>query len=485
MAIRRNDPTAAAAQIRFSLEQLSSKNGHHDFEHLCRHLARARITKLIIPATGPVSAGGDQGCDFETIPTVESASTELYAWRELKDGGIAFACTLTKTPHLLSKVKADITTIKANENAIRSVHYFTSADVPKAKRKKLITWAKEAHKIQLVIYDGQAISEWLADPDVIWIAERYLATPVGLLKFNKLDTDALCDVESNVVDACFFDAPLQYRVRLTNRSEVDWLDITLSAWAMPFASEDPIANPVFQQLTYRRFDVIPRGAGINVDVSDELRHLCQRDPMLKQIVLRPFQCLDTYKASLNQGNKISFSCSAAQMPVELLQQVKTVLSTDRARMLFSSRAHMRAGVLVVLVLGGGVGQDGRMGRFVKVLPFVNTWLGMCAPARTASDVYFVNAPIPVAHELLDGKWTESDTRVSYSLQHSTQLSDTVAAQGAMLRIPTVTGTSANGESVTAHTFVIIGHPDLRFFDAGIRPNNAPGEETQLESPFHH
>lgn len=205
--------------------------------------------------------------------------------------------------------------------------------------------------------------------------------------------------------------------------------------------------------------------------------------MLKQIVLRPFQSLDTYQISLNQGNQISFHCDAAQMPLNLVRQVKTILNTDRARMLFSSRARMRAGMLVVLVLDGGVEEGDRVERFVKVLPFVNTWLGMCAPARTASDVYFVNAPIPVDHEFMDATRMRSNTRTSYSLQHSTRLSDTVAAQGAMLRVPAVTGNSVTGANVTAHTFVIIGDTALRFFDVGIRPNNGPGEETQLESPF--
>lgn len=57
------------AQIRFQLEQLSAKNAHHDFEHLCRHMTRARICTNILPATGPVSAGGDQCRDFETFRT--------------------------------------------------------------------------------------------------------------------------------------------------------------------------------------------------------------------------------------------------------------------------------------------------------------------------------------------------------------------------------------------------------------------------------
>ncbi len=60
--------------VRFQLAQLRSKNGHHDFEHVCRHLARATICPRILPATGPVQAGGDQG---ETLNPFEPRETLL------------------------------------------------------------------------------------------------------------------------------------------------------------------------------------------------------------------------------------------------------------------------------------------------------------------------------------------------------------------------------------------------------------------------
>lgn len=53
--------------IRFGLVDLSTRNAHFDFEELCRHLARSCICTNIVPATGPVAVGGDQGRDFETF----------------------------------------------------------------------------------------------------------------------------------------------------------------------------------------------------------------------------------------------------------------------------------------------------------------------------------------------------------------------------------------------------------------------------------
>lgn len=55
--------------IRLALGTLAADNAHHQFEQLCRHLARYRIASNILPATGPVSADGDQGRAFETFRT--------------------------------------------------------------------------------------------------------------------------------------------------------------------------------------------------------------------------------------------------------------------------------------------------------------------------------------------------------------------------------------------------------------------------------
>ena len=51
-------PTELARRIRFELSELSGHDGHHEFESLCRELARARFVSNILPATGPVAVGG-------------------------------------------------------------------------------------------------------------------------------------------------------------------------------------------------------------------------------------------------------------------------------------------------------------------------------------------------------------------------------------------------------------------------------------------
>jgi len=166
------------SQIRFQLEQLSTKNAHHDFEKLCRHLARARICSNILPATGPVSAGGDQGRDFETFRTyLRSSPIANSAFvGKVSQKPIAFACSLQKKG-ISTKIKSDISTIMASGTPVEAIHYFCTSDIPVSRRHKLKSWTKETYSVELEIHDGQSIAELLADREVFWIAERFLGIP--------------------------------------------------------------------------------------------------------------------------------------------------------------------------------------------------------------------------------------------------------------------------------------------------------------------
>jgi hypothetical protein len=172
-----------ASHIRFQLEQLSERNAHHEFEHLCRHLARARICSNILPATGPVSAHGDQGRDFESFRTYlhESPIANSSFVGLVSEGAIAFACTLTENKQIESKIKSDIETIMGSGTPVIDIHYFCTTDVPSGLRhKKLQQWAKYTHDVLLEVHDGQAISEYLTAPDIFWIAVRFLNIPSEL-----------------------------------------------------------------------------------------------------------------------------------------------------------------------------------------------------------------------------------------------------------------------------------------------------------------
>lgn len=177
------------SQIRFGLEQLSSKNAHHEFEHLCRHLVRTRICSNILPATGPVAAGGDQGRDFETFRTylnsTSIASSTFVGLASIKP--LAFACSLEDKKSINRKIKSDVNTIMASGSPIEGIHYFASADIVVATRHNLQDWAQTTHQVSLVLHDGNAIAELLGDPEVFWISERFLNIPAEI--FPRVSSD--------------------------------------------------------------------------------------------------------------------------------------------------------------------------------------------------------------------------------------------------------------------------------------------------------
>jgi hypothetical protein len=132
----------------------------------------------VLPATGPVSAGGDQGRDFETFLT--------YLRGQIRDVGlflglsgedtVVFCCTL-QSDDLQRKVRNDLATVCGTGTDVDAVVYFAEADVAVAARHNLIEDVRSAHGVKLELIDGQAISELLSGPDSFWIAVEFLDIP--------------------------------------------------------------------------------------------------------------------------------------------------------------------------------------------------------------------------------------------------------------------------------------------------------------------
>jgi hypothetical protein len=172
-----DDPVARENYIKYRLSSLRDANEHHTFESLCTDLARHRIIRNIRPASGPVSAKGDQGKDAESYWTDlgEDLSAQ-YGLADRTSAPIALACS-TQTDNIKGKVRHDVATILQHDADVRRVVFFSTGTIPAGWRHELERWAGRTHRIVLDIWDLQAIAKELADPDLFPYAAAYLHIP--------------------------------------------------------------------------------------------------------------------------------------------------------------------------------------------------------------------------------------------------------------------------------------------------------------------
>ncbi|MET9104057.1 hypothetical protein [Streptomyces antibioticus] len=176
-----DDAVQLEKRIRFALSTLGESNSHHEFEALCLGLARRRITSNLLPATGPVSSGGDQGRDAEShwtnIPR-ELPGTSLYA-SLASTQRVVMACTIQATG-VPGKIRKDLASICGQGTPVDRVIYFTVTAVPTRKRHDLIEEAARTHQVDLEIWDAAALALHLADYDLFYLAVQYLHLPSDL-----------------------------------------------------------------------------------------------------------------------------------------------------------------------------------------------------------------------------------------------------------------------------------------------------------------
>ena len=175
------NPAQVALQIKFALAQIPAENAQHQFEHICRHLTQQFICSNVLPATGPVSAGGDQGRDFETFRSYLASELGPHgAFLGLvSEGTVAFVCT-TQANDVVAKVRSDIGKVCDSGHPVHEVRAFTLNPVPVGHRHALVDEVQEAHGVRLEFHDMESIAELLARSEGFWIAEQYLALPAEL-----------------------------------------------------------------------------------------------------------------------------------------------------------------------------------------------------------------------------------------------------------------------------------------------------------------
>ncbi|MGF6852337.1 hypothetical protein [Paraburkholderia sp. CI3] len=170
------DITSLGDYVRFQLASLNVKNKHHTFEDLCHQFARLAISPNFLPATGPVSAGGDQGRDSETFDAAVSNVPQIATTWSFSDGRRAvLACSLEKKPK--AKIESDVNSICKTGVKPESIYFFSNQDIPVAARHSLQTWCSNTHGVHLEILDVNALAEQLTRIELFWIAQKFLNIP--------------------------------------------------------------------------------------------------------------------------------------------------------------------------------------------------------------------------------------------------------------------------------------------------------------------
>lgn len=165
-------------QIRFFLDELSTRNEHHGFERLSGEVIRKRICSNVVPATGPVSSGGDHGRDLETYKTYLEASPlrDSAFLGTASEGVLVFACSTEKEPQK-GKIRSDVNKIMERGEAPERIYFLSADNVPVGKRHDIQDEVWEEQKVRLEILDAQWLAEQLSERDLYWVAVKYLNMP--------------------------------------------------------------------------------------------------------------------------------------------------------------------------------------------------------------------------------------------------------------------------------------------------------------------
>ncbi|MFD5503792.1 hypothetical protein ACFWJS_29425 [Streptomyces sp. NPDC127061] len=168
--------------IQFLLEQLAGRNEHHVFEQIVFQIALRRLSSNIVPATSPVSAGGDQGRDAESYYTNlphELPGAGGFAGRATTEPWV-LAASVQKPP-LDGKIRDDLKSICSRGEPVRKVAFFAVHEIPVAARHRLQQHARDTYDVALDVFDGQAVAGMLAQGDLVWIAQRFLDLPSAMI----------------------------------------------------------------------------------------------------------------------------------------------------------------------------------------------------------------------------------------------------------------------------------------------------------------
>jgi hypothetical protein len=366
-----NDPAELTAYIRFALSQLRAQNRHHDFEHLCFHLARNIITPDLRPATGPVAAGGDQGRDFES-----------FRGRRNREE-LSFACTL-QADDVPTKIRSDVRDTVAKGLPVDGIYAFCEADLPVRRRQDLEKEVHDEHGLQLQILDGQALATQLADYENFWIAKRYLAIPDNMAPEAPPSSENyaaarerwqrrteppstfgdLVDLNDCARAAVFGNAP--------SSDTPFWLDL-LRSLARP--AGDQLARAAFYHLVVLSFRGLETASGLEEEISEYFSVIPSLDG---EVELENAEVLLNYVSTASRAHIADVDrVDIERWRQQLLDRIRALLADEPPAGRRCSLLLSLGGAYIILGPEGDVDEDERVDQALEV------WLELATNSSSA------------------------------------------------------------------------------------------------------
>jgi hypothetical protein len=162
-------------ELDFALHSLTERNDHKAFERFTRAIAQREVCKNLRPATGP-EGGGDGKVDSESYPV----SDDVHQWwYEGHSGEETWAVSVSAKKAWKPKVISDVKSIAETGRGYTRVLCFTNQNPSQKIRKTLEDSLREAHGLEVTIYDRSWLIEKTLENRHLDVAHEHLG--VGTL----------------------------------------------------------------------------------------------------------------------------------------------------------------------------------------------------------------------------------------------------------------------------------------------------------------
>lgn len=194
--------------LEYTLESITTRNEHHDFELFCRHLCQRAICPNLRPATGP-EGGGDGKVDTETYPVSEDIAALTYVGTP-QPGNERWAFAFSAKKQWAAKVRSDVEQIILTERGYDRIICVTAQAARSKARLELEDELTKKYGVPVTVHDRAWVCSEIVEKGRIDLAVNYLSVgkEVSDSRLGPSDyarTQQLADIEATLDDPSAFE----------------------------------------------------------------------------------------------------------------------------------------------------------------------------------------------------------------------------------------------------------------------------------------